>query len=141
MIKIGDILKLKSKNSKGIIMIDVLFALMLALLITQMGNIMIKTLSLVTFDSTTLQNQLGIIQLRNYLNFADEFEVNDNELNYLINNEEFHLRIVNQRLIQQPGTLIFLLNIDDVEFYLVEDEIHLTYNLNEKIIDQLIAYE
>lgn len=122
-------------------MIDVLFALMLALLITQMGNIMIKTLSLVTFDSTTLQNQLGIIQLRNYLNFADEFEVNDNELNYLINNEEFHLRIVNQRLIQQPGTLIFLLNIDDVEFYLVEDEIHLTYNLNEKIIDQLIAYE
>ena len=76
------------------------------------------------------QNNIGLIQLRRMISLGKDFEVYDSELCMNYNDELVCFYEVNQRLIQTPGTQIYLLEIEDLEFNKLEGYIFMSYSHN-----------
>ena len=129
------------KKNSGTILIDLLLALSLSLVIVYVFSGLIQTYTKVHLDGESLQNRIGFVQLQYYLTLAHQFQIETDELRYMIINEEYVLCISNNRLIQQPGTLIFLLGIEEIEFVQEGDQIILVYLYQGKKYQRIIAYE
>jgi len=78
-------------------------------------------------DRTPLQDQIALVQLRHYLAVAYDIELQPTMISFQRQHEEMRLRLVNQNLIIQPGTQIFLMNIESAMFYLENDSVILRY--------------
>ena len=78
-------------------------------------------------DRTPLQDQIALVQLRHYLAVAYDIELQPTMISFQRQHEEMRLRFVNQNLIIQPGTQIFLMNIESAMFYLENDSVILRY--------------
>lgn len=78
-------------------------------------------------DSTPLQDQIALVQLRHYLAVAYDIELQPTMISFQRQHEEMRLRLVNQNLIIQPGTQIFLMDIESAMFYLENDSVILRY--------------
>ena len=78
-------------------------------------------------DRTSLHDQIALIQLRRYLAVAYDIELLPSSLTFQRQQEEMRLSVVNQNLIVQPGTQIFLMDIETALFYLEGDSVMLRY--------------
>ena len=78
-------------------------------------------------DRTPLQDQIALVQLRHYLAVAYDIELQPTMISFQRQHEEMRLRLVNQNLIIQPGTQIFLMDIESAMFYLEKDSVILRY--------------
>ena len=78
-------------------------------------------------DRTPLQDQIALVQLRHYLAVAYDIELQPTMISFQRQHEEMRLRLVNQNLIIQPGTQIFLMDIESAMFYLENDSVILRY--------------
>ena len=78
-------------------------------------------------DRTSLQDQIALIQLRRYLAVAYDVELLPSSLTFQRQQEEMRLSVVNQNLIVQPGTQIFLMDSETALFYLEGDSVMLRY--------------
>ena len=78
-------------------------------------------------DRTPLQDQIALVQLRHYLAVAYDIELQPTMISFQRQHEEMRLRFVNQNLIIQPGTQIFLMDIESAMFYLENDSVILRY--------------
>ena len=78
-------------------------------------------------DRTPLQDQIALVQLRHYLAVAYDIELQPTLISFQRQQEEMRLRLVNQNLIIQPGTQIFLMDIESAMFYLENDSVILRY--------------
>lgn len=78
-------------------------------------------------DRTPLQDQIALVQLRHYLAVAYDIELQPTMISFQRQQEEMRLRFVNQNLIIQPGTQIFLMDIESAMFYLENDSVILRY--------------
>ena len=128
------------KKSRGFILIEMLLALSIALIVLSTVNLALSVLSKAEFSADQLQNQIGIVQLRRHLFTAYDFVVEEDSLNYWLGADNYTLRLVNNRLIQQPGTLIFLVNIEECEFSQEEEVITLRYVSQERNYEEDLAY-
>lgn len=128
------------KKNNGFVLVEVLFSLLIGCIIVIAISALILTLSNLKFNSIEIQNRMGIIQLRNYLRKALLFEGGGEEISYYFGWEKYTLKLVNKRLIQQPGTLIFLVDIDNV-YLSYNDDLVLEYCRKEKCVEEVIAYE
>ena len=78
-------------------------------------------------DSTPLQDQIALVQLRHYLAVAYDIELQPTMISFQRQHEEMRLRLVNQNLIIQPGTQIFLMDIESAMFHLENNSVILRY--------------
>ena len=78
-------------------------------------------------DRTPLQDQIALVQLRHYLAVAYDIELQPTMISFQRQHEEMRLRLVNQNLIIQPGTQIFLIDIESAMFHLENDSVILRY--------------
>ena len=78
-------------------------------------------------DRTPLQDQIALVQLRHYLAVAYDIELQPTMISFQRQHEEMRLSLVNQNLIIQPGTQIFLMDIESAMFYLENDSVILRY--------------
>lgn len=85
-----------------------------------------------------IQDEIGILQLQQYLAIAYDIEVTDNELVFIINEEEHVVKQANNNLMMKPGTLFIMHDIDQVNFYCEADIIVLKYCRNNKIYEKSI---
>ncbi|MCI5724043.1 MAG: type II secretion system GspH family protein [Erysipelotrichaceae bacterium] len=79
-----------------------------------------------------LQDEIAIIQLRRYLAIAYDLEVNDNQITFTRADEDMRLHVVNRNLIIQPGTYIFLDDIDHVYFYTRVNTVMMEYQRGDQ---------
>ena len=129
---------MKMKKNQGSILIDVLLALGVSLALSGIFANLLQLFSHLKPDSESLQNRLGLAQLQYYLLLAYDFQPDGDQLRYLINEEEYILRLSNNRLIQQPGTLIFMLGIQQCEFYWEDETIMMSYLYQETDYEQAL---
>ena len=129
------------KKSRGTILIDLLLAMSLSIFILGIFSSIVRLYSRLRIDSEAMQNRIGLVQLQYYLMAAYDFQVDGDELRYMVAEREYVLRISNRRLIQQPGTLIFLLGIEDCEFSQEEEGIEFSYVYREKSYKVNISYQ
>jgi len=128
------------KKNRGTILTDLLLSLTIGVLVFAMFVSILDVYKKVKIDSTWLQNEIGLVQLQYHLMLAYDIEVLGDELSYIIVDDKYVLRLVNERLMQQPGTLIFLLDIQEVEFVCEDDAVFINYVYKEKNYNQILVY-
>ena len=119
-------------NRKGFTLVEVLVAILTVCICIP---IMVSVISLMRTslkDRTSLQDQIALVQLRRYLAVAYDIELLPSSLTFQRQHEEMRLSVVNQNLIVQPGTQMFLMDIDTALFYLEGDSVLLRYVRNHQ---------
>lgn len=114
-------------NRKGFALIEVLVAVLTVCICIP---IMVSVISLMRTslkDRTSLQDQIALVQLRRYLAVSYDIELLPSSLTFQRQHEEMRLSVVNQNLIVQPGTHMFLMDIEAALFYLEGDSVMLRY--------------
>lgn len=114
-------------NRKGFALVEVLVAILTVCICIP---IMVSVISLMRTslkDRTSLQDQIALVQLRRYLAVAYDVELLPSSLTFQRQHEEMRLSVVNQNLIVQPGTQMFLMDIEAALFYLEGDSVMLRY--------------
>ena len=114
-------------NRKGFALIEVLVAVLTVCICIP---IMVSVISLMRTslkDRTSLQDQIALVQLRRYLAVSYDIELLPSSLTFQRQHEEMRLSVVNQNLIVQPGTQMFLMDIEAALFYLEGDSVMLRY--------------
>ena len=119
-------------NQKGFALIEVLVAILTVCICIPILVSVISLMHTSLKDRTSLQDQIALIQLRRYLAVAYDVELLPSSLTFQRQQEEMRLSVVNQNLIVQPGTQIFLMDIETALFYLEGDSVMLRYVRNQQ---------
>ena len=114
-------------NRKGFALVEVLVAILTVCICIPIIVSVISLMRTSLKDRVFLQDQIALIQLRRYLAVAYEIELLPSSLTFQRQHEEMRLSVVNQNLIVQPGTQMFLMDIEAALFYLEGDSVMLRY--------------
>ena len=117
---------------KGFALVEVLVAILTVCICIPIIVSVISLMRTSLKDRVFLQDQIALIQLRRYLAVAYEIELLPSSLTFQRQHEEMRLSVVNQNLIVQPGTQMFLMDIEAALFYLEEDSVMLRYVRNHQ---------
>ena len=112
---------------KGFALVEVLVAILTVCICIPIMVSVISLMHTSLKDRTSLQDQIALIQLRRYLAVAYDVELLPSSLTFQRQHEEMRLSVVNQNLIVQPGTQMFLMEIEAALFYLEGDSVMLRY--------------
>lgn len=119
-------------NRKGFALVEVLVAVLTVCICIPILVSVISLMRTSLKDRTSLQDQIALVQLRRYLAVAYDIELLPSSLTFQRQHEEMRLSVVNQNLIVQPGTQMFLMDIEAALFYLEEDSVMLRYVRNHQ---------
>lgn len=119
-------------NRKGFALVEVLVAILTVCICIPILVSVISLMRTSLKDRTSLQDQITLVQLRRYLAVAYDIELLPSSLTFQRQHEEMRLSVVNQNLIVQPGTQMFLMDIEAALFYLEEDSVMLRYVRNHQ---------
>ena len=119
-------------NRNGFALVEVLVAILTVCICTPILVSVISLMRTSLKDRTSLQDQIALVQLRRYLAVAYDIELLPSSLTFQRQHEEMRLSVVNQNLIVQPGTQMFLMDIEAALFYLEEDSVMLRYVRNHQ---------
>ena len=90
-----------------------LFIVSLMLEVTMLGYNFVAN---IRFDYNSINDDISIAQLRRILLISYDLNSHGDSLNFIYKNKDFSLSMVNGKLILQPGTQIFLNDVDEVHF-------------------------
>ncbi len=116
-----------------------LLALVITMMILPLSTMSFRYAADLSFDYNEINDQIALYQLREILLIAYDLELSADCLSFIYQNDEFRLSLVNNKLILQPGTQIFLNEIDSLYFYENNDTIHLHYQRNSHSYDTVLA--
>ena len=119
-------------NRNGFALVEVLVAILTVCICIPILVNVISLMRTSLKDRTSLQDQIALVQLRRYLAVAYNIELLPSSLTFQRQHEEMRLSVVNQNLIVQPGTQMFLMDIEAALFYLEEDSVMLRYVRNHQ---------
>ena len=114
-------------NRKGFALAEVLVAILTVCICIPILVSVISLMRTSLKDRTSLQDQIALVQLRRYLAVAYDIELLPSSLTFQRQHEEMRLSVVNQNLIVQSGTQMFLMDIEAALFYLEGDSVMLRY--------------
>ena len=78
-------------------------------------------------DYGLLSDEIALNELREVMLISYDLKISDKRLEFLYQGEEYSLSLVNGKLLLQPGTLIYLNDIDDLNFYINNNSIYIKY--------------
>ena len=89
------------------------FGLMICLIMLDLALMSFVFVGDIEFDYDAINDDIAINQLRRILLISYDVNASADGMRFIYHNKEFHLNFVNNRLILQPGTQIFLNHIDE----------------------------
>ncbi len=115
------------RNSSGSVLTEFLMVLGIVCMLVPSLALSLNVLSQCdTFDEM-VQDQISIAQLRRVLMISYDVFLQQDCLTYTYAYKEYVLSCKNGRLTQQPGTLIYLSEIEDAWFVQEQELIYLVY--------------
>lgn len=93
----------------------------------------------ISFDYNEVNDELALFQLREQLLIAYDMKVNTDEMNFVYKNKDYKLSLVNDKLILQPGTQIYLNDVDDLFFENRNGYIYVCYTRKKKQYERIIC--
>ena len=125
----------------GFTLLETLLALALLAFITALSVPLLGAMSRLKEQvQYNYQDDIGVYQLQIRLATANIDQIDLDEIQFHNPDYDYQLHIVNENLIVQPGTLIFLHDIDSVDFSLEDDIVVMEYCRQEGCWRQPIAY-
>ncbi len=93
----------------------------------------------IKFEYNEINDEIALMQLREILLIAYDMDIYSDELNFRYKNKDFSLSLVNNKLLLQPGTQIFLNDVDNIVFKTKNDFIYIEYERNNETYERLIG--
>lgn len=111
----------------GFILKDYLLSLLIIMSLFPIIVTCFDVVSSVKLFDSELHDLISINQLRDRLVYASDFRINGNDLDFIFKDKEMSLRYANHRLYMFPGYLLYLNELDDLEFYFENNTILISY--------------
>lgn len=112
---------------KGFTMIEALLSLLIASLCVLIISMCLNNVLYFISINNINQDIIAIKQLRTTLMEYEIKEVNPKEILLINDDKEYYLRYKNHNLYLTNGSLIFMKNIDDAYFKIIDDKVYLYY--------------
>lgn len=93
------------------------------------------------FNYSEVTDELTLIDLRRVLLLSYDLEIHEQELSFIYHNDNYVLRYVNDKLILQPGTQIYLNDIREVNFFIKNDCLYMHYVTNDEKEYEKVIYK
>lgn len=117
------------RSQRGSLIIDVLLSILVLVSLVSVVPSFLRTQK--RRETYSLwQDEIALAQLRRELTLAKDLSFENHQLHYRLGQQEKVLLLVNEKLILQPGTQIFLEKIQFVSFEEFEKKIYLVYRSN-----------
>lgn len=95
----------------------------------------------IKFDYNEINDELALSQLREELLIAYDMDVSSSNINFRYKNKNFKLSYVNGKLLLQPGTQIYLNNIDSLYFRKKNGCVYVCYRKGSKEYERILCKE
>lgn len=95
----------------------------------------------IPFEYNEINDELGLCQLREQLLIAYDMRVSPNEINFIYKNKNFRLSLVNGKLLMQPGSQMYLNDVDDLYFDTRNNCVYACYKKKNKYYERIICKE
>ncbi|MBO4918953.1 MAG: hypothetical protein J5365_02230 [Erysipelotrichaceae bacterium] len=95
----------------------------------------------ISFDYDQINDEIAISQLREQMLICYDLKFSRNMLSFRYKNDDFRLSEVNNMLLLQPGTQIYLNHVDSLYFEKRNGCIYVVYEKNRKEYRQVIVSE
>ena len=95
--------------------------------------------SRIPFEYNEVSDELALAELREILLIAYDMHVSYNSLDFIYQNKDFSLSMVNRKMLLQPGTQIYLNDIDELHFEERGTVIYVIYERNNKKYERVIG--
>lgn len=129
------------RNRRGAILIDLLITICIVMILIPVTMACISSMKDANRFDPLLQDEIALFQLRKRLILAYDIQYQQNEIRYMYQGREERLSKVNQNLIVQPGTLIFLSQIDDCFFKEENGAVFVIYERDGKTFAKILLHE
>lgn len=116
----------------GFTLIDTLLSLAIVSIVSLLSFTYLQTCASLINYSEDLQEQMGILQIREILMVSSDIQLKDNEISYLYNNKKYKLLYEKHRIVKKEGYEILIENIENAKFIEEKDDIYLEYKKNKK---------
>lgn len=116
-------------NRKAFTLIESLLALSIFTTSLMLIYHALNLLKFIDLNGIERQNFLGIIELRRQISLGHSFSIKGDELCMDYQAEESCLYLSNQKLIQSPGTIIYLIEVEDLSWNQDQQNIYIEYVL------------
>ena len=116
-----------------------LAGLMIILSLLPIGMMAFRYTADIPFVYDEISDELALVQLREILLIAYDMNFQSHALSFRYKNRNFTLSKVNDKLILQPGTQIFLAEIDEMHFENRNGVIYVCYERQGKHNERVIA--
>ncbi|MBQ2582695.1 MAG: hypothetical protein II577_02220 [Erysipelotrichaceae bacterium] len=93
----------------------------------------------IRFDYDEINDEIALCQLREDLLISYDMRFSQDTLSFRYEGEEFRLSEVNGNMLLQPGTQIFLHDIEDLYFEKRGEMIYVLYSRNGRRYERIIA--
>lgn len=108
---------------KGFSLPEVLLGLLLSFFVLDLLLSNFKNVSL--NNNHMNQDLISSWQLHHILNLAVDVEVYERQITFIYFEKEREINLVNSKIIIQPGTNIYFLQVEDCKFYVEDEDIYL----------------
>ncbi len=120
-------------------MIDVLIALFTLVLIQPVIISAFHLITKIDFAWTLRQNQLGLIQLRRKVAQGVKLSLSKDTLSFDLDNQRVTMKCSEDRLIQQPGNMPYLIELSDCEWKQQESYVVLAWSMKEENYELIVG--
>lgn len=93
----------------------------------------------IEFNYNQINDEIALAQLREQMLIAYDMYVYSDQIDFIYKNKEFRLSLVNNKLILQPGTQIYLNDIDGLRFDERNESVYVIYERDNKIYERVIC--
>ena len=116
-----------------------LLALYIAVLLLPITLLTFRYVSNISFDYNEINDEIAMSQLRENLLFIYDLDFDSNHLSFRYKGKNYTLQEVNNKLLLQPGTQIYLNDIDYLYFKKENNCIYVVYSRNNKQYERVLC--
>ena len=120
-------------------MIRTIISLVIIMIFLPLSSLALKYVSRIDYDYSQINDEIAIYQLRELLLIAYDMHISNDEINFTYQDKTFRLSLVNGRLLLQPGTQIYLDEIDNLYFEESSGLIYINYEKNNKQYQKVLT--
>ena len=104
-----------------------------------LSSLCLNYVSKIDYDYSEINDEIAIYQLRELLLIAYDLRIYNDEINFTYQDKTFTLSLVNGRLLLQPGTQIYLDEVDNLYFTEASNLIYLNYEKKNKQYQKVLT--
>ena len=132
---------MRNYRRRGFFLDQFLIPLFIALIFLPLINSCILILSSSFRFNEEIQDTIALAQLRHIMFVSDEYQVYDSVIYCQYHHEPAEIRQVNRNLLLQPGTQIFLTDVDYLSFFSEGQVIGIEYTRKDRQYRRILVHE